>query len=623
MTPLPRSSSRAVVRTLRASRWGIVASLASFMIFLTLYASSPPSQSAGSDGFYTWLFTRSIVFDHDIDFKNDYALCGDPYGKNIDRGTGHPDNPFYIGPTVTWAPLLWSLRHALPLPTNAPEAVKEACTGPLVGGTLWLGTLLGALTVWLMYRIGRRYTGDGTAALGAALLGLCTSMPAYAAILPSYSHVYDTFWASLVVLTALRAGERPQSIARWLLAGVCVGIGLLQRPVSVFFGVVPLAVMIGELWRQWGAMARALATFGVASVICGLLPQLLVYEYLYGHLFVGAPHGRFYMQYGHAHPWLVLFAPHGGLFYTAPVVWLALPGVVLGLRSRATRWLTVALVVGSAMTTWLSSAALDWHGSGTFGARRLTSLLPLLAPPMAMSLHRLNAWLRANPALARASLGVAFITPIAFTICGAALGLWNGRVSTEVGLSQANFYGTGDQVAWGMVDAHVGDLAILPAEAVFAMRYGLHMRAFREATEPLYQRNYRSLAWERQTIDLRNGAHVDLVTGMSSTPAGMRVVSRRASIVFAAQWPFATGLRVSARTREPTTLRIGRRTLFHTYWYGDVALRPGANDGAVSIPEGGFDSGIMEIVVECPDPSADVVLGSITIDDDARYPPAL
>jgi hypothetical protein len=604
----------------RRSRWGLVVALATYLIFAGIFATTPVTQRPGSDGYYTWLYTRSLVYDHDIDFTNDYAICGDPYGKNVNRGTGHPDNPFYVGPSVIWAPILWTLRVVAPPRADAPREVKLACTGPLAGNTLGVAPVLGALIVLVMYRLARRHVADGPAALTAGLLGLCTQLAAYAAIMTSYSHIHDTFWAALMTLASVRASEKPRSVSRWLLAGACVGIGLLQRPVSVVMGLVPATLAIVSLWRAWGRIAIALASIGVPTFALGVLPQMLVYKYLYGSFWIGAPHGRYYMQYAHAHPWLVLFAPHGGLFFTAPVVWLTVFGVVIGLRSKKTRAFCIATVLVTAMVTWLSSAALDWHGSGTFGARRLTCLLPLFAIPTALVVTRLNRWIASQPGRARVAFGATVLGVGAFVIVGAAGGLARGRVSTDNGSSQADLYGGGASIPWQALDEHFGDIAILPAEIVFALRYHLPMRSFRAATEPLYQRNYRTLAWEMTDIGFKDGAHADLTTGMMNDADGAHVRKKRATVVFAAQWPYATKLVVRCRARTPAVLRVARGTAFGEIPYGELRVGTEMTEQAVQIPPGGFESGIIELVFESDALDAEVLFESIKIDDTTEHP---
>jgi hypothetical protein len=607
------------------SRLGLLATACAYAAFIALFLWTPVARDAGnSDGHYEWLYARTLAFDHDIDFTNDYRLCGDPFGKSAYSVTAHPDNPYYAGPAVVLAPVLWAVRHTIPLPRDASEQVRSACTGPLVTNTLAAAPALGALIVWLMYRIGRRFAPDGPAALAAILLGLGSQLPAYAGIMTSYSHVYDAFWAALIVLTSLRASERPHSLGRWALAGVCVGIGILQRPVSVAYGAIPATLALASLWRQWPRLILAICLLGAGAFFFGVLPQALIYKYLYGTYWITSPGKyRFFMQYGHAHPWLLLFAPHGGFFYTAPAAWVAVPGVFIALRDRRRRALAAALVAAAAAATWLSSAALDWHGSGTFGARRLTSIIPFLAMPAAIALDAARRWLRARPSRAAGALGVAVLAPLAFTLVGAAFALGRGRIPTDSGSSQAGLYGQGEQTAWQIVDEKLGDVSILPAELVFTLRYGLPMNAFRDATEPLVVRNFLTLGWERHEIDFANGQHANLVTGFTSIPEGIRLTARRGTIVFAAGWPYATELVVNARSTRPVHARVGRSLAFgRMETWGDFSAEPNLQTRTIQVPRGSYESGIVAIAIECDDPTADLVVSRIRIEDTTVYPPS-
>jgi hypothetical protein len=606
------------------SRLGLVATAAAWAIFIAIFLLCPFAQQSGnSDGHYEWLYARSLAYDYDVDFANDYALCGDPFGKGVDAGNGHPDNPYYMGPAVVLAPLLWTLRHTTTLPAGASPQDRAACTGPLVTESLFVAPALGALIVWLMYRIGRRFAPDGPAALAAGLLGLGSQLPCYAGLGTSFTHVYDAFWAALIVIASLRASERPRSALRWALAGICVGVGILQRPVSVVYGVIPATLAATTLWRQWRALIVALALLGAGAFVCGVLPQSLLYKFLYGAYFITSPgRYRFFMQYGHAHPWLLLFAPHGGLFYSAPAAWVAVPGLFLALFDRRTRPLAASLLVAAGAATWLSSAALDWYGSGTFGARRLTSILPLLAAPAAIALERARRWLRARPSRAATALGVAVLVPLAFTFVGAVLAMARGRIPTDVGSSQAGLYGQGDEAAWQTLDERFGDVTILPAEIAFSLRYGLSMNAFRDATEPLIVRNFVTMGWEMHDIDLVNGQHANLITGFSNAADGAHLRGRRGTVVFASQWPFATELAVTARAAHPVRVRVGRALAFgRTEVWGELPVDSSMQPRIVPIPPGSFDSGIFAIAIGCDDSGADLVVNRIRVEDTTSYPP--
>jgi hypothetical protein len=398
---------------------------------------------------------------------------------------------------------------------------------------------------------------------------------------------------------------------------------VLQRPVSILYGAVPVALAFATLRRQWGPLLLALGALGLGTFVCGILPQSLLYKYLYGAYLITSPgRYRFFMQYGHAHPWLLLFAPHGGLFYTAPAVWIAVPGLLLALLDRRLRVLAAGLLFACATATWVSGAAIDWHGSGAFGARRLTSVLPLLAVPTAMSLERARRWLRAKPSRAVTALGVAVLVPIGFTIVGAAFALGEGHVPTDSPSSQAGLYGQGALASWQFLDEKFGDVSILPAELVFRLRYGLALNAFRDASEPLYQRNILTLGWERHDIDFTNGLHSNLATGFRGSAEGIHLVARRGTVVFAAQWPYATEIDIKVRAAHPVHATVARALMFgRTEAWGEFSAEPGVQTRKVAIPKGSFDSGILAIAIVCDDPSADLTIAGIRIDDTTAYPP--
>jgi hypothetical protein len=614
--PLAERAYRRIARAARRASWGLAVTLVTGLLLAFLYGTSPRSHSPGSDGHYMWLFARSMVFDHDVDFRNDFELCGDPQHWGSSPETGRANNPFYVGPAVAWAPILGMFRLIVRFAPDAPADVTGGCRGPLTRLTLWTGPLLGTLTVWLMYRTARRRTGDGPAAFTAGLLALGTPLAKYAALSPSYSHAYDAFWAAVSMLAALRAAESPRSLARWALAGAAIGVGLLQRPVSVAYGIVPAVLAIATLRGEWGLLAASLGVLGVNAFACGLVPQMLVNHASYGVWWRGPPNGPLFMQYGHAHPWLLLFAPHGGLFLTAPVVWLALPGAIAGAWDPRTRALVVSLFVATAVTIWVSSAALDWHASGTFGARRLTSLAPLFAIPLAITIEGLRRWLRAKPRRAMTSLATATLVAIACTITGAGYAQSQGKLPTDVGVSEAELYGAGERMAWSAVEDQIGALSILPAELLFQVRYGLPGKSFRPATEPVFQRNSLTLGWPHDTLDLADKGGAGLTTGFESGTSGGRMVRSRATVVVASEWPYATGLYVRAHADRPTGLRVGSGRAFgHVLPYGVLPLDTKETTARLDVPEGGFDSGVNEFVFERDDPAAVVTVSSLRIED--------
>ena len=85
-----------------------------FLFYLYRFVTATGGR-IGGDGFYSWIFARSIALDGDMHFANDYALCGDPWHVGADEGGHRPANPFYVGMSLIWAPVLDFVAMALTL----------------------------------------------------------------------------------------------------------------------------------------------------------------------------------------------------------------------------------------------------------------------------------------------------------------------------------------------------------------------------------------------------------------------------------------------------------------------------------------------------------------------------
>lgn len=85
----------------------------------------------------------------------------------------------------------------------------------------------------------------------------------------------------------------------------------------------------------------------------------------------------------------LLFDLGAGLFPLTPVLWLALPGIVLLFRQRARRaeaWCVLAVTV---LTVLAISSMNNWHGGWTVGPRYLAVAVPFLAWAALIALERL------------------------------------------------------------------------------------------------------------------------------------------------------------------------------------------------------------------------------------------
>jgi hypothetical protein len=588
--------------------------LAGLIVALLTYRLAIPGPPTAGDGQYSWIFARSLAFDGDLDLANDYALCGDPWKKGTDEGAGRPANPFYFGPGLVHAPVLFVLRKTMVL-RDAPPSWRAGCDGPLVRGTLSISVLFAALTLWLGFRLARRWAGEGASLLAMVTVAFGTSLAHYAAVLPSYSHTLAALGVALALTAWTRARSSGTRLREWTLTGVAIGFAALMRPQQAALLVVPAFTLAASAlrrvrarrwpWREAAAGAATIAGFAVLFSI-----QLYVYRVLYGHYWV-IPQGKVYLQLGHAHPWLSLFFPRG-LFAWTPLAWLGFTGIGVMIARRPSRSVGLALSAWMAIEIYVASAALVWTGAGTFGSRVLVSLTAPLVVGTAITFDAIGRWLAARPNARGLALVAGLATPAIFFLFSASFGQRiNALPDGEAIRSSTHMYSEATRIGFSEIDRSYGNPFVWPASLVFAARYGLHPRRFEDFAEyGMFAHAYRPVKLEGEdTIDFTSRSTQELlVEGLSRGPAGCVLRAPHARFLVTLAWPFITHVRIEADAPlgRPVTLKIRSGSFFRRHDVGAISIAPGQTTQAeIAVPRGAFDSGINEVLLDADE---DIVL---------------
>ena len=246
-------AARKTASYLGQEREGVLLAGVFFTLAVAIFASSPDAWRPGSDGHYSYMYARSLAFDGDIDFANDYAHCGDPFRLGGDRGSGRPDNVFYVGPALFWTPILLTMR-LLGVDGNG-------CGLPWTVACLSLSLVAGALAVFACYRFVATYFGRGVAAASVGVVVFGGPALLFTAAAPSYSHVYD--FCLTAVLCGLVA-RMEEGANRWrlvVLASATLLALVLHRASNLVFAALPLIAVfrsfprgkqrIGALFFVW------------------------------------------------------------------------------------------------------------------------------------------------------------------------------------------------------------------------------------------------------------------------------------------------------------------------------------------------------------------------------------
>jgi hypothetical protein len=333
------------------------------------------------------VYARSLLWDRDLDFHNDYARFGmveTGVGGSelaVETDTGRRGNPFGIGTALLWLPFIGVVGLTAKLASLAGARVATDGFGMM---TLWAAHF--ATWTYLLVSIalvlrtvteffGASRTGGRTAALAGAFLG--TPLIYYVLEIPSFSHGCSVFVTALLLYLALRwRGE--WTTTRAMILGAAVGLEGLVRTQGVVFWLAPVVI----LWRgsprdfvraQW----RPIAIYTASAIVC-FAPQLIVWAIIYGspwHL----PQGEGFLHAGWGRFFDVFFSTRHGLLTWSPVFVLAVAGWIMMLRKSGTRSVAVAFIAALGVQWFVNMLPNDWWGGWSFGARRFLDFVPFVA----------------------------------------------------------------------------------------------------------------------------------------------------------------------------------------------------------------------------------------------------
>ncbi len=264
------------------------------------------------------------------------------------------------------------------------------------------GGLVGALVVWLFFRLCLRYgASERTALFASLLLGTGSLIWVYARYPFSEIAQAACFTGFFLALARLLKGLQPRA-AIW--AGLWAGMLVNTKYVYALSLPGALAVLLVVHRRDLRRLGLAVLLAGV-----GLVPGLvmaLVYNFLrFGSVtktgYVGV--GEVMVENVLLGLWGLLFSPGKSVFlYTPPLV-LALLGLPRFWRSqRATVWAMLATIMPVVL---FYCRFPSWPGDWAWGPRYLVFAIPVLLLP-AISLLASMRWPRRFLALALLALGI-------------------------------------------------------------------------------------------------------------------------------------------------------------------------------------------------------------------------
>lgn len=359
--------------------------LAIFALALATTLVLVSTKIRGADEIEYFSHLRSVVFDHDLDFTNEYEHFYRANPQSLlafketfldlrEPVTGRPINFAPIGSALVWSPFYLAAHF---LVTNGvlsgpADGFSPAYTASVAYGSALLAAAGFFLTFWAL----KRFLGvtEGLSLLAVLTVWFGTPAFYYMTVAPAFAHAPSIFAVSLLFFGWLRAREKDR-VFDWVLVGLCGGLAALIREQGGLFLIAPFLDLAFRLVRgDWKrALERGMATSGAAGL--AFAPQLLVYRAVNGS-FGPTQLVQRKMDFASPHFFDVLVNPGHGLLAWTPILVIALFGLIRALPRLG----RVGVFVGLAFLAqaYINGAVLSWHQAGAFGSRRFVDSSVLL-----------------------------------------------------------------------------------------------------------------------------------------------------------------------------------------------------------------------------------------------------
>ena len=356
-----------------------------------------------SDGFYYFAYLRSLVFDGDVEFSNDYRLLGlgDKAHLFVPTPTGHAQSAWTIGPAFVWAPF-FGAAHPIAgrLASSGADVSTNGISYPYRQAVCIAGLFYALLGAWLVWRFVEMFFASSLAAGAVAFTITGSFLLWYIVKEPSMTHAPSMAGvAGFAWMWASTYGRRTRT--QWAALGLLAGFITLIRWQNALFAILPFCDAVTLLVRQARSKDRdafiSTLTAGALFTLCAtiaFLPQMLAWKAIYGSYLAVSPLGP-QIRWWDPHIADVLWSSRNGLLSWSPILYVGAIGLLLFARMRPA--IGIPAIVAIAVMTYLNGSIQDWWGSAGFGGRRFDGTIPLFALGVAAIAERAAALTRRYP----------------------------------------------------------------------------------------------------------------------------------------------------------------------------------------------------------------------------------
>jgi hypothetical protein len=424
------------------------------LILTVLFVCSLPlvtKRIYASDEVQYYAYLRSLWFDRDVSFENEYQHFYDTgvtryegfHETFLERTTetGRRITFATIGSALLWSPFFavadvvvhvrrWLGDTSVAADGYAPPYIAAVAYGSAVYG--WLSLVLSLLIVRRVEGVNsHRGDASGNASGNPAARGMIpliatlaiwigTPLFFYMYVAPPMAHACSAFVVAAFVLTWLRVRGRWSAVGLIAL-GALAALMVMVREQDLLIAVGPAVDLALDLLnpRREGPTRAQLAlrtALGIVIFVIAYLPQLAAYQALNGYPRPSNLVAR-KLNWLAPHACSVLLSPEHGLIFWTPLVLLSFAGLFwllvrveraadqadapaaasqpLARAKRAggradARRIAICLLLMVASQVYIAGSVESWTVAGAFGQRRFVGLTALFVVGLATVLARMS-----------------------------------------------------------------------------------------------------------------------------------------------------------------------------------------------------------------------------------------
>ncbi|MCX6842270.1 MAG: hypothetical protein NTX53_08325 [candidate division WOR-3 bacterium] len=358
-----------------------------------------------SDGKDYYVWARSILLDHDIDFSNDYQLLpgsgSNPAASVVWSPAGHAVNKYPVGMAILETPGLL-VGHVVA--RYVVHSSTNGVTAPYQIAVAWSLLILYFVSFLLLYRAMLDLGVTRMWAFGFCLTALLgTNLIHYVAKEMTMVHAAGVAVFNILLFLSVRwFGEhRRIHVAHGILLGALVGLLFLVRNTNILI----LPVLAAVVWtRRRVYVSEVLPALFGAAAIAALQPVSL--WFLWGRL-------RFSTYYNESFTSGISgvinalgSARHGLLVYSPWYSVLLLIAAYGAFRLPQARRVCIAAIASFLLMAIVNGTWWCWWFGYSFGNRAFIETLPSLSLAAALSVSRLSIGRKVTIALMVVMLAV-------------------------------------------------------------------------------------------------------------------------------------------------------------------------------------------------------------------------